>query len=144
MSELIVTCPDESSTRQAGGAIASLVKNGGFIELIGDVGSGKTTFVKGLAKGLNYNGDISSPSFALKNVYEGKPKISHFDLYRLDEPGLVKHDLEEAMKEEGSLVIIEWARSAEDILPSERITVIFSLNSEDSRELRITMPEGLR
>lgn len=141
MRGVIVTCPDEAATIQVGEKIADMVKKGGVIELIGDVGSGKTTFVKGLATGLGYEGDVSSPSFALKNVYEAMIKINHFDLYRLDAPGLVKHELEEAIEEEQSLLVIEWAESAEEVLPEGRITINFRLGPKESRELKIILPE---
>ncbi len=140
MSVLSVVCPDEIATMQVAVKIAGLVESGGFIELIGDVGVGKTTFVKGLAKGLGYEEDVSSPSFALKNVYKGKISINHFDLYRLSEPGLIRHELAEAIADEGSLVVVEWASDADDILPEKRIKVNFKVLDEASRELTIILP----
>lgn len=141
MSGMIVSCPDEAATIKVGEKIASIVKDGGIIELAGDVGSGKTTFVKGLAKGLGYEHDISSPSFALQNVYEGSLRIRHFDLYRLKDSGLLRHELKDAIEEEGSVVVIEWAETAADILPKRRIIINFKLGPQESRELTVTFPE---
>lgn len=118
--------------------VAGLVKDGGFVELVGDVGSGKTTFVKGLAKALGHEGEVNSPSFALKNVYDGKIRINHFDLYRLEEPGIVRHELQEAA-EDNSVTVIEWGQSAKDILPNKRVTVSFSITEGEARKLRINV-----
>lgn len=142
MNELVVTCPDEAATLQVAEKIASMVKGGGVIELVGDVGSGKTTFVKGLAKGLGYDGQVSSPSFVLKNVYKAKEvTINHFDLYRLARPGIVKHELVDALADKNTVMVIEWGQSAKDILPDKRITVSFSATDDNSRKLKITLPE---
>ena len=138
---MIVTCPDEAATRNVAEKLASQLGSGSLVELIGDVGSGKTTFVKGLAKGLSSKDEVSSPSFALKNVYEGRLRLYHFDLYRLEEPGLINHEITDALNEEDSAVVIEWANASSDILPKDRIKIEFIPDDETTRKLKITYPD---
>lgn len=141
MNELVVTCPDESATVKVAEKIAGHLSGGELIELIGDVGSGKTTFVGGLARGLGSKDKVSSPSFALKNEYQGRLTLYHFDLYRLEKPGLINYEVEDALAENNSAVVIEWGQMVKDILPEDRIIVRFSSTGENSRRLKITYPD---
>lgn len=142
MNSLTVDCPDETSTIKVAEKVAAQLKPGDIIELSGDVGAGKTTFVKGLALGLNSKDPVSSPSFALKNVYQGRLKLYHFDLYRLEESGLIMHEIEESIQDHNSIVAIEWAGIAESVLPAKRISVEFSLTGEHSRRLKLSFPDN--
>lgn len=137
----MVTCPDEATTRKVAQSLAAHLESGSLVELIGDVGSGKTTFVKGLAKGLSSKDEVSSPSFALKNVYDGRLRLYHFDLYRLEEAGLISHEISDALNEKDSAVVIEWADTSSDILPENRIKIEFLPDTENSRKLKITYPD---
>lgn len=140
--QLVVDCPDEISTQQVGVKIAQQLKSGDLVELVGDVGAGKTTFVKGLAHGVGSKDQVSSPSFALKNVYEGsRLALHHYDLYRLEEPGLIEHEIIDSLEEPDTAVVIEWAKISDAILPPERIIIEFSLVAEDKRQLKITLPK---
>lgn len=134
-------CPNEDSTKKVAEKLAVQLKGGELIELIGDVGSGKTTFVKGLAIGLESKDEVSSPSFALKNVYEGRLKLYHFDLYRLEGPGLIDHEIKDSLGEKDSITVIEWAEASSGILPKNRIKIEFIAAGEKSRKLKITMPK---
>ena len=78
------------------------------IELIGDVGAGKTTFVRGLAEGLGAKDKITSPSFTISKTYalpKGK-KLVHYDFYRLNDPGLMSEDLNESISDQNTLTVI--------------------------------------
>ena len=104
------------------------------IQLIGDVGAGKTTFMRGLAKGLGVIEPITSPSFTISRVYAfGDGTLVHYDFYRLDGPGLMLDDLRDSLSLEGSVVAIEWAGDAEGILPDDRIKLKISQNPDGSR-----------
>jgi tRNA threonylcarbamoyladenosine biosynthesis protein TsaE len=140
MNRLTVTCPSPEDTMKVGIKLAQSLRGGELIELSGDLGSGKTTFVKGLAEGLGSKDQVTSPSFALKNVYGGRLELYHFDLYRLEEPGLINHELKDALKDD-SVVAIEWAGASSDILPQDRIIVEFSAGEGNTRKLKITYPE---
>jgi tRNA threonylcarbamoyladenosine biosynthesis protein TsaE len=74
-------------TERAAEAFAALLPPDTVLALEGDLGAGKTTFVRGLVRGLGVTGDITSPSFALLNVYDGHRQVFHVDAYRLTRPG---------------------------------------------------------
>ena len=111
------------------------------IELIGDVGAGKTTFVRGLAKGLGIKEPITSPSFTISKSYvcpNGRT-LTHYDFYRLSDPGLMSEDLMESINKPNSITIIEWADSVSGILPKKRIRIFISYNNDDTRTIRTNM-----
>ncbi len=113
------------------------------LELAGDIGAGKTTFTRGLVAGLGgEEAEVSSPTFALENVYDTpKNTVHHFDLYRLDEVGLMAEQLAEAMQEDNSVVVVEWAqRLPVGLLPDSKVVLSFqrTAEGEDMRKLEIT------
>jgi tRNA threonylcarbamoyladenosine biosynthesis protein TsaE len=113
------------------------------IELRSDLGGGKTTFVRGLARGAGYNGNVNSPTFTLSRVYQTKNfSIYHFDFYRLEEPGILREQLAEAVSD-NNVVIIEWAGIVKGMLPAERISVAFRpvISEADERQIIISYPE---
>lgn len=110
------------------------------IELIGDVGAGKTTFTRGLAKGLGIKEEITSPSFTISKSYSFKTKngektLTHYDFYRLSDPGLMIEDLNENLKSPKNITIIEWGESVKNILPDDRYIIKIDYNETDSRNL---------
>lgn len=109
------------------------------IELVGDVGVGKTTFVRGLAKWLGVKEPVSSPSFTISKSYAcpGGRTLVHYDFYRLQEPGLMSEDLFENLKNENNIVVIEWSDSVKDILPKKHTIINIKYNDDNSRELEI-------
>ncbi len=109
-------------------------------ELIGDVGAGKTTFTRALAKGLGIKSSVTSPSFSISNRYSfSKNSVSseliHYDFYRLDDPGLMSFELSEALENPNSVVVIEWGDSIKNLLPNSKETIHFSVLEDGSREL---------
>ena len=112
---------------------------GNIIELIGDVGAGKTTFVRGFAKSLGIEEPVTSPSFTISKAYacpDGRTLI-HYDFYRLSDPGLMVEDLEENLKNPNNIVIIEWSDSVKDILPENHTIINIKYNDDGSRELEV-------
>ncbi len=108
------------------------------IELIGDVGTGKTTFTRGLAEGLGITEPISSPSFTISRFYEGeKYTLTHYDFYRLDDPGLMADDLAESISEPNNITVVEWGESIADILPAEHYRITINYIDENTREVEI-------
>ncbi len=109
------------------------------IELIGDVGAGKTTFVRGLAEKLGVKEPITSPSFTISKSYAGKGNrtLVHYDFYRLNDPGIMSEDLAENIKNKNNIVIIEWSDSVKDILPKNHTIINIKYNDDDSREVEI-------
>ncbi len=106
------------------------------LELVGDVGAGKTTLVKGLATGLGSSGIVSSPSFTINNRYElsGDRVLSHYDFYRLNEAGVISHELDEDLHDENVSVVVEWGETVGAILPDKRHRLSIDY-LEDGREL---------
>ena len=140
---MAAACPSDSSSQAAlAKSLRSVehiaaITSPYVIELVGDVGVGKTTFVRGLAKGLGIEEPITSPSFTISKSYacpDGRTLI-HYDFYRLDDPGLMAEDLEENLKNPHNIVVIEWSDTVKDILPKEHITVNIKYNDDGSREV---------
>lgn len=108
------------------------------VELIGDVGAGKTTFVKGLAKALGIEDEITSPSFTISKQYQGDATLVHYDFYRLEDPGLMAEDLEESMSDENTITVVEWADTVGNVLPKDRIIVKIATKDDGTRNVEIT------
>ena len=107
--------------------------------LNGELGSGKTVFVKGIANALGITESITSPTFTIVKEYNGELPLYHFDVYRLDgNPDGI--GIEEYFNKNG-VVVIEWADTIQDILPEERLDIKFKVVGENKRVLIIT-PHG--
>ncbi|MCK4532691.1 tRNA (adenosine(37)-N6)-threonylcarbamoyltransferase complex ATPase subunit type 1 TsaE [bacterium] len=115
-----------SQTKKIGKHLGSILKGGDVICLVGGLGAGKTTFVQGVAKGLEVGGYVNSPTFKLINEYEGKCSVYHFDLYRIDSiPKIEELGYREYFYGDG-VTLIEWADKIVDIWPEERVEIYFS------------------
>lgn len=105
-----------------------------MIELVSDLGGGKTTFVRGLAKGIASADNVSSPTFTLSNQYTGEKLIMHhFDFYRLQEAGIMRDELAEILADQQNVTIVEWADIVNDVLPVDRLTIRITATGEQSR-----------
>lgn len=135
-----------ADTERLGELLGSRLRGGEVIELRSDLGGGKTTFVRGLARGGGSQDRVSSPTFTLSRIYK-TPRfdIFHFDFYRLDEPGILEDQLAEAIHDNG-VVVVEWAKIVENVLPAERLTIEFqaTANNSDERLITITYHEKYR
>jgi len=117
--------------------IAKHLKKGSIICLHGELGSGKTTFVKGLAQALGIQKEVQSPTFVLMNIYEGKMKLYHVDLYRLEDIKEIERiGYEEFLFGDG-LAVVEWADKLKELYPSECLTVTLHHAGEEKREVCI-------
>lgn len=126
------TTKSEQETRKLAIEIASRLKGGEVLALSGELGSGKTTFVKGLAEYFNIEDQVSSPTFTLiqeHGIDEAKyPLFSlvHIDCYRLEnEKDLIDIGIEDYLSNPDSVVIIEWAEKVKAIIPEKAIWVKF-------------------
>jgi tRNA threonylcarbamoyladenosine biosynthesis protein TsaE len=123
-----------------------LLKAPAVVELVSDLGGGKTTFVRGLARGIGSPDIVSSPTFVLSNIYKAKAvEIHHFDFYRLDEPGVVADQLDESLANPKVITVVEWGKIVKDVLPKERIAVEFAhdASNSDMRQIRFNYPESM-
>ncbi|MBQ3465245.1 tRNA (adenosine(37)-N6)-threonylcarbamoyltransferase complex ATPase subunit type 1 TsaE [Candidatus Saccharibacteria bacterium] len=110
-----------------------------IIELVGDVGTGKTTFVRGLAQGLNIKEPVTSPSFTISKSYALKNggNLVHYDFYRLQDPGLMADDLQENLANPKNIVIIEWGESVNNLLPNNHLKIEIKYNEDNTREVNL-------
>lgn len=122
-----------------GADIARRSKAGTFIALIGELGAGKTTFVKGLAKGLGVRNHrhVNSPSFVIIKEYAGKVPLYHFDVYRLN----FSSDLEGIGFEEyfygNGVCVVEWADKIKKLLPKKHIEIKIKIAGENNRRITV-------
>lgn len=139
MTERIIN--SEIEMKQLGEEIGRMFKGGEVLELIGDVGAGKTTFTKGLAKGLGVAETVQSPSFTISRVYEaGDLTLSHYDFYRLNDAGIMAMEIASAIEDRHNITVVEWAESVAEILPEDRIKIRILPQGETTRKVEI---EGL-
>ena len=131
---------NEVKTQEIGYKLGNLLTPGSVICLIGDLGAGKTTMTQSLAKALEVDDYITSPTFTIVNEYEGKMPLYHFDVYRIGSSDEM-YDIgyEEYINGEG-VCIIEWANLIEDILPDEYLYIEMNYK-ETGREMILT-PKG--
>ena len=114
------------------------------IELVGDVGAGKTTFTRGLAEGLGVAEPVTSPSFTISKRYAIKGVengiLAHYDFYRLPDPGLMSEDLAESISDPHTITVIEWADTTQDILPADRLIFKITTNDDGTRTVEELKP----
>ncbi len=107
------------------------------LELLGDVGAGKTTLTRGIAEGLGVVDSVTSPSFTLSKEYYGSDYcLIHYDFYRLSDPGIMAEDLAEAISNPKAIVIVEWGQSIQDVLPKNRKIIEIRYIDEKTREIK--------
>ena len=126
---------DPQETIQLGEHFATFVEKGDVFSFVGDLASGKTTFIKGILKGLNFDKPVTSPTFTLVNEYDAKFPVIHIDCYREDEQERwIKLGMNDYMDEE-NVIIIEWADKMKFLLPVDTIQIQFTHKSITSREI---------
>lgn len=119
------------------------------IELVGDVGVGKTTFVRGLAEGLGIKEPVTSPSFTISKRYAFRPsshptlsssaaELVHYDFYRLSDPGIMQEELAEVLSRPDTVAIIEWGTEVASLLPANKIRLTLNLTPDGSRVVELT------
>jgi len=134
-----ITTHSTAETRKLGQSIGVLIKQPLVIALRGDLGSGKTAFVQGLAKGLEVPDEyyITSPTFTLINEYPGRHPLVHVDLYRLEKiEDLIDIGLDEMLHGQ-AVIAIEWAEKLADGLSSEQLQVGLEILDDKSRKLTL-------
>lgn len=123
--EMVSESPE--ATWSVGEFVGKRLKAGMVLCLTGDLGAGKTLFTKGVAAGLGVKEDVTSPSFTLMNLYDGRLPVAHFDLYRLDDGGdLDEIGFYEYADEPVGVAIIEWADKFPEALPPHHLSVVLS------------------
>lgn len=136
----VVISESESDTVKLGERIANQLKKGDVVALSGDLGTGKTAFVKGLARGLGIDEYITSPTFTLVHSYKGSQfNLHHFDVYRIsDEEELFEIGFEEYLHE-GDLCVIEWADLIPNLIPPHSIWIHLEREGNGADKRKITI-----
>jgi len=131
-----------AETERIAAQFAKTLKAGTVLLLIGPLGSGKTTFVKGLAKGLRIPKEIliHSPSFTLINEYPAKIPLFHVDLYRLDRLREIEELALEDYLGRGGVMAVEWADHAPGFWPEDSVILEFKALPAHQREVVISLP----
>ncbi|OGX07363.1 MAG: tRNA (adenosine(37)-N6)-threonylcarbamoyltransferase complex ATPase subunit type 1 TsaE [Omnitrophica WOR_2 bacterium GWA2_47_8] len=129
---------NEKETLKQAESLSKLLKPGDIVCLFGDLGSGKTTFTKGVAEALKVKKeDVNSPTFTLLNIYRGKYPLYHFDLYRMESrKEILELGYEEFFYGEG-VTLVEWAEKLKDLTPKEYLKVELSHQGPTERLIKI-------
>ena len=132
-------------TQKIAEKLAKALHAGDVILLDGDLGAGKTTFTKGLARGLGIRKNVKSPTFTLiREYHEGRLPLYHMDVYRLEETGGDDLGLEEYFNGDG-VSVVEWSQFVEDDLPKEFLIVHFIKDeTDDDKRTLVFEPRGKR
>lgn len=128
------------ATSAFGRRLGKLVGGGEVIELVGDIGAGKTALTKGIAVGMAIDEDVQSPTFTLSRLYEAPSgiRLAHYDFYRLQDAGVMSMELDEAAHDATTVTVVEWADIVKGVLPADRLTIRFYSPSEMARHITMT------
>ncbi len=138
MPERLLYSDSEARTEELGERLAVRLQRGDVLALYGDLGAGKTTLVRGLARGLGSSDPVSSPTFVLLHVYEGRLTLYHFDAWRLAGPGDLEAIGAEDYLEGDGVAVVEWSERAVGLLPGERLEIYLERGgAPDQRRLRL-------
>jgi tRNA threonylcarbamoyladenosine biosynthesis protein TsaE len=141
---LQISSDSSEDTEKIGERIGNRLRGGEVIELISDLGGGKTTLVRGIARGFGSQDKVSSPTFTVNKEYRsGDKRIVHYDFYRLHDPGLMQFELAEALSEPDTVVIVEWADIVQDVLPQSRMTITITSTGTNGRLFKLKTSDSL-
>lgn len=142
---LTFTCKTSDETKALAEVIGRAVQGGDVFAFHSDLGGGKTTFVKGLAKGMGSTDTIQSPTFTISQIHKAERglELHHFDFYRIsNDPGIVRAELAETLTQPNAVTCIEWGDSVHDVIPDRRIDVKLTTPHEEDRVISFTIPEA--
>lgn len=128
--------PTNHDTERLGAALGAAVRSGDLILLFGQLGAGKTTFTRGIARGIGIDQPVMSPTFTLVREHPGALPLFHMDFYRLtraeeaEEAGLADY------LQRAGVCVIEWPECALDALPDDRLELYFSVFDDDARAIQ--------
>ncbi|MGN0114224.1 MAG: tRNA (adenosine(37)-N6)-threonylcarbamoyltransferase complex ATPase subunit type 1 TsaE [Acutalibacteraceae bacterium] len=133
-----------ADTERIAAEFAKTMKSGDMIALFGGLGVGKTAFCRGFAKGLGYDGEVTSPTFAIVHEYiGGRLSIYHFDMYRIESFNELYSTGYFEYLESGGVVITEWSENIENVLPNKYYRVeISNPEQNDRRKIEIELIDG--
>lgn len=137
-----IDLPAYDDTVRLGEKIAKGLSSGCFIALEGDLGAGKTVFVKGLALGLNIGARVVSPTFTIMCQYSGVRPLYHFDLYRVTEDECYSMGFDDFFFDSNAICAVEWSERL-SYFPKKTVTILLEKTGENSRKATITDNYGI-
>lgn len=138
-----VTSASEADTLALGEAWGRAAAEGSVWLLLGELGAGKTTLVRGAARGLGIDSGVRSPSFALHLTYPGRLVLHHLDLYRVTDPrDLDGLGLEDLLGRDG-LAVVEWGDRLADLVPPDAVRIRIQDDGPEARRLEVSGPRAL-
>lgn len=141
MNQYQLNTTDSNETSQFAARLAGFLQPGDVIALEGDLGAGKTTFTKGLAKGLDIKKTVNSPTFTIIKEYRGRLPLYHMDVYRVAD-AFEDLGFDEYFEGDG-VTVVEWAHLIEEQLPAEMLTIYLYHEDQDQRKM-VFVPKGKR
>ena len=137
-----VVSGQSAQTESFAARIGRRLRGGEIIELQGDVGAGKTTFVRGLTKGIGSSDRVSSPTFTIYQVYKSESMtLYHYDFYRIDDTEIIANELKEIAELSNTSVVLEWSDAVKSVLPKDHITIRLVPTGEESRKITVVVPD---
>ena len=127
----------EAETEQAGADFARALPDGKVVAMYGELGSGKTAFVRGMARGMGLTCRVSSPTFTIVNEYEGPRELIHFDMYRLGSADELFDIGWEDYLSRGGVCAVEWSENVTDALPEDTVWVRIAREGDTGRSITI-------
>ena len=141
MNREIIT-ENEMETEQAGADFVQSLPGGTVVAMYGDLGAGKTAFVRGMARGLGLNCRVSSPTFTIVNEYSGDRELFHFDMYRLGSADELFDIGWEDYLDRGGICAVEWSENVEDAFDGSEVCVRIEKLGEARRKISISGGES--
>ena len=134
---MLVTTHCEEETEALGERQAKCLHAGAVVALYGDLGAGKTAFVRGMARGLDIRESVTSPTFTIVNEYPGDPALFHFDMYRLKNADELYGIGWEDYLDRNGICVTEWSERIEEALPEDAVRVTIRRLSDTERSVSI-------
>lgn len=141
VQSFVTSCEEE--TEACGSALARSLGRGSVVALYGDLGAGKTAFVRGMAAGLGIRESVSSPTFTIVNEYPGEVPLFHFDLYRLKNGDELLDIGWEDYLDRGGICALEWSERAEETISPDAVKVTIRRLDETRREITVSREEEI-
>jgi tRNA threonylcarbamoyladenosine biosynthesis protein TsaE len=145
MEDLRCAARTADDTRAIGTAIAPLLRPRDALILTGELGAGKTTFVQGLAAGLDVEDHVASPTFTLIREYTGRLPVAHVDVYRLDRVQDVVDLALDEVADGDAVIVVEWGDAIDELLADERLRIEFTTvdpTGDDGTRSVVIHPQG--
>ena len=127
----------ESETEKIGAAFAEKLPGGTVVAMYGDLGAGKTAFVRGMAQGMGLSCRVSSPTFTIVNEYEGERELFHFDMYRLNDSGELFDIGWEDYLARNAVCVVEWSEKIDDAFFGDELIVRIDKLGDNERRITI-------